>query len=587
MLEHASRRLAAILAADVVGYSRLMGEDEAGTHARLKALRHDLIDPKIATHRGRIVKRTGDGALVEFASVLDAVACAVEVQRALADYNQAVPAAQRLEFRVGINLGDIIVDEGDIFGDGVNVAVRLEGLAAPGGVCVADSVYQLIRNRLELAFEDLGPQQVKNIAEPIRVWRWMSDDVGGGATRTATETVSPALPDQPSIAVLPFDNLSQDPDQDYFSDGLTEDLITDLSQLSGLFVAARHAVFQYKGRTSPPRQVARDLGVGYVLEGSVRRAANRVRINAQLIDAASGFHLWAQRFDRDLEDIFALQDEIAHTIVAALEIQLTPHERQSIARRYTNNLEAYDLYLRARDHQLRRTREGAARARETLEQVIALDPHFAAAYALDAEIHRQEWMYEWRDQEDALDGALELAQKAVRLDDQLPLAHMLLGWVHLWRKEHDHAIAATRRSIELDPNSAEAWVRLGHALDLAGRPEDGIPLIEKAMRLDPHYPYLYRFWLGHAFQSLQRYDEAASAYQQAIDLNPEFFGARLHLVAVLGCTGRSAEARIEAAAVLRLRPSFSIRREAAKLPYKDQAALRRLIDGWRRAGLPE
>jgi adenylate cyclase len=342
-------------------------------------------------------------------------------------------------------------------------------------------------------------------------------------------------------------------------------------------------VFQYKGALAPPQRVARELGVGYVLEGSVRRAANRVRINAQLIDTATGFHLWAQRFDRDLEDIFALQDEIAQTIVAALEIQLTPHERASIAHRYTDNLEAYDLYLRARDHQMRRTREDAAKARETLERAVALDPNFAAAHALNAEIHRQEWMYEWRDPEGALDRAVELAQKAVRLDDQLAYAHMLLGWIHLWRKEHERAIDAARRSVELDPNNAEAWVRLGHALDFAGRPAEGIPLIEKAMRLDPHYPYIYRFWLGHAFQSLRRYDEAAAAYQRAIDLNPEFFGAHLHLVAAHHCRGDATQARAAAAAVIRLRPGFSIRREAAKLPYRDGATLlaprRRLASG--------
>ena len=478
MSERAERRLAAILAADMVGYSRLMGEDEAGTHARLKALRTELIDPTIAAHRGRVVKRTGDGTLIEFASVLDAVQCAVAAQRAIAAHNREIPAAQRLEFRVGINLGDIIVDEGDIFGDGVNVAARIEALAPPGGVCIADNVYQMVRNRLEVAFEDLGEQRVKNIALPVRVWRW---DDSAGTKAISDEIVRAALPsawDKPSIAVLPFDNLSSDPDQDYFSDGLSEDLITDLSQLSALFVASRHAVFQYKGRPAPPRQVANDLGVRYVLEGSVRRAANRVRINAQLIDATTGFHLWAQRYDRDFEGIFALQDEIVGAIVAALEVHLSPRERAGIERRYTDNLEAYDLFLQAREGFWRRTKEGAAQARTALERAIALDPKFPAAHSLFAEICRSEWWYGWRDEEDALDRALELARRGVALDDELPFAHMFLGWIHLWRKEHEQAIAAAKRCLALDPNNAEGHVRLGHMLDMSGRPSEGMPLIE-------------------------------------------------------------------------------------------------------------
>ena len=387
--------------------------------------------------------------------------------------------------------------------------------------------------------------------------------------------------------MLPFDNLSRDPEQDYFSDGLTEDLITDLSQLSGLFVTARHAVFQYKGRTAPPRQVAKDLGVRYVLEGSVRRAANRVRINAQLIDATTGFHLWAQRYDRDFEDIFDLQDEITHTIVAALEVHLTPRERASIERRYTENLEAYDLFLQAREGFWRRTQEGAAQARTTLERAIALDPKFAAAHALLAEICRSEWWYGWRDDEDALDRALELARRGVALDDGLPFAHMFLGWIHLWRKEHDQAIAEAKRCLALDPNNAEGHVRLGHILDQAGRPAEGLPFIETAMRLDPHYPFLYLFWLGHAFHSLERYDEAIAAYRRTISRNPDFFYAHLHLAAAYAQLGRMEEAKAEAAEALRIDPSFSVQRVAQRLPLKDAAALARLVDGMRKAGLPE
>jgi adenylate cyclase len=586
--EQFERKLAAILAADVVGYSRLMGVDEAGTHARLKALRKDFIEPKIAEHRGRMVKLTGDGALVEFASVVDAVQCAVKVQRSIAAHNAGLEPELRIEFRVGINLGDVIIDGDDIYGDGVNVAARLEGLAPPSGVCISDVVHQMVRGRLDVAFEDLGEQQVKNIAQPVRVWRWVNDD--GAAERPASragDLTASALPDKPSIAVLPFDNFSRDPDQDYFSDGLTEDLITDLSQLSGLFVTARHAVFQYKGRTASPRQVAKDLGVRHVLEGSVRRAGNRIRVNAQLIDVATGFHLWAQRYDRDFEDIFDLQDEITHAIVAALQVHLTPRERASIARRYTDDLEAYDLFLQAREGFFRRTQEGAVQARTTLERAITLDPKFAAAYALLAEICRSEWWYGWRDDEDALDRALELARKAVALDDELPFAHMFLGWIHLWRKEHDQAIAEARRCLSLDPSNAEGHVRLGHILDHAGRPAEGIPFIEKAMRLDPHYPFLYIFWLGHAFHSLERYEEAIAAYRRVISRSPDFFYVRHFLAAVYAQLGRMEEAKAEVAEALRMDPGFSGLRVAKRLPLKDPAALARLVEGLRKAGLPE
>ena len=589
--EQFERKLAAILAADVAGYSRLMGADEAGTHARFKALREQLIEPKIAEHRGRIVKLAGDGVLVEFSSVVDAVQCAVEVQQCIAVCNADLEPEQRIELRLGINLGDVIIDGDDIYGDGVNVAARLEGLALPSSVCVSDVVHQMVRGRIDLAFEDLGEQQVKNIAQPVRVWRWINDDSVAKRPLSGTGKVTaPTLPDKPSIAVLPFNNLSRDPDQEYFSDGLTEDLITDLSQLSGLFVTARHAVFPYKTRPATPQEVAKDLGVRYVLEGSVRRAANRVRINAQLIDATTGFHLWAQRYDRDLEDIFDLQDEITRAIVGALEVHLTPREQAGIERRYTENLEAYDLFLQARERYWRRTREGVAQARTTLERAITLDPTFAAAHALLAEIYRSEWWFGWRDEEHALDRALELARKGVALDDSLPFAHMFLGWIHLWRKEHDQAIAAAKRCLALDPNNAEGHARLGNTLELAGRPAEGLPFIETAMRLDPHYPFLYVFWLGNAFHSMQRYDEAVAAYRRVISRTPDFLYVRLFLAAVYAQQGRIDQAKVEAGEALRISGgfgAFSVQRVAQRLPLKDAGALARLVDGMRQAGLPE
>ena len=389
--------------------------------------------------------------------------------------------------------------------------------------------------------------------------------------------------------MLPFDNLSGDPEQEYFSDGLTEDLITDLSQLSGLFVTARHAVFQYKRRPAPPQEVAKDLGVRYVLEGSVRRAANRVRINAQLIDATTGFHLWAQRYDRDLEDIFALQDEITRAIVAALEVHLTPRERAGIERRYTENLEAYDLFLQAREGFWRRTREGAAQARTTLERAIALDPKFAAAHALLAEICRSEWWYGWRDDEAALDRALELAQRGVALDDSLPFAHMFLGWIHLWRKEHDQAIAEAKRCLALDPNSAEGHARLGHISGLGGA-AGGRPSVYRERRCGSIRTIrsLYVFWLGHAFHSLERYDEAIAAYRRTISRNPDFLYARL---ISRRCTPswvawRRPKSEAAAGAAGRAQTSLVLRL-MERLPFKDAAALARLVDGMRKAGLLE
>jgi TolB-like protein/predicted Zn-dependent protease len=402
-----------------------------------------------------------------------------------------------------------------------------------------------------------------------------------------SEAAAPPLPDKPSIAVLPFDNMSRDPEQEYFSDGLTEDLITDLSQLSALSDTSRHATFQYKGRPAPPRQVADDLGVRYVLEGSIRRAANRVRINAQLIDAATGYHLWAQRYDRDLEDIFAVQDEITRAIVAALEVHLTARERARIERRYTDNLEAYDLFLQAREAYWRRTQQGTMQARTTLERAIALDPKFAAAHALLADTYRSAWWYRWSDDEAALDHALELEQRGVALDDGLPFAHMFLGWIHLWRREHDQAIAEAKRCLELDPNNAEGHVRLGHILDMAGRPAEGLPLIEKALRLDPHYPPMYLFWLGHVLYSLERHDEAAAAFRRVASRSPDFYFARYYLAAAYAQQGRIAEAKAEGVQALRLDTSRWPQQRAHDLPLKDAGALARLIEGLHKAGLRE
>ena len=408
------RRLAAIFAADVAGYSRLIGADEEGTLERLMAHRRELIDPKIAEHQGRIVKTTGDGVLVEFASPVKAVRCAIEVQHGMVDRNADVPQEQRIEFRIGINLGDVIVEDGDIYGDGVNVAARLEGIAEPGAVYISRAVRDFVNDQTEMALEDLGEKPLKNIAKPVRVFRIAAPDRAVAAPAAAG---SPALPHKPSIAVLPFANMSGDAEQEYFSDGMTEDLITDLSKISGLFVIARNSSFAYKGQSVKVQEIGRDLGVRFVLEGSIRKAGNRVRITAQLIDAGSGGHLWAERFDRDLTDIFATQDEVVEKIVGALAVTLTQGEEQRLRRRGTANVEAYEFWLRARELLSRSTREAVAQARAMHRRAIELDPHFAAPHAGLALAAISDYVSDWApDPAQALDESERWARRALELE---------------------------------------------------------------------------------------------------------------------------------------------------------------------------
>jgi TolB-like protein/class 3 adenylate cyclase len=382
--ERVERRLAAILAADVAGYSRLMGADEEGTLAQLKAVRKTLVDPTIAAHRGRIVKTTGDGMLVEFASAVDAARCAIEAQRGMAEQNAAVPQDQRIEFRIGIHVGDIIIDDNDIFGDGVNIAARLEGIAEPGGVCISDDAQRQIRGRVDIIFDDMGSQSLKNITEPMRAWRLRIDAKSSASPspKASIETAQPlTLPDKPSIAVLPFQNMSGDPEQEYFADGMVEEIITALSRNHQLFVIARNSSFTFKGRAVDVKQVARDLGVRYVLEGSVRKSGNRIRITGQLIDAASGAHLWADRYDGTLEDVFELQDQVAASVVGAITPSVSQAEMERAKRKPTSSLDAYDYYLRAQAAHWQYTRDGTDQAVGLFERSIALDPQFALAYA--------------------------------------------------------------------------------------------------------------------------------------------------------------------------------------------------------------
>jgi TolB-like protein/class 3 adenylate cyclase/cytochrome c-type biogenesis protein CcmH/NrfG len=481
-----TRRLAAILAVDVVGYSRLMGEDEEGTLTALKAIRRDLSDPKIKEHRGRIVKTTGDGLLVEFASVVDAVRCAVDVQREMALRNTAIPAERRIEFRMGINLGDIIIDGRDIFGDGVNVAARLEALAEPGGICVSRVVRDQVRDKLDFAFEDRGEQQVKNIARPVRVF-----DV-----RTALEnpTMAPDQPaaaplppsERPSIAVLPFQNLSVDPEQEYFADGIVEDIITALSRNRAFFVISRNTTFTYKGSAIDVARVARELGVRYVLEGSVRRAANRVRITAQLIDAANGRHLWADRYDRDLADVFAVQDEIAQTIAGELAPGIISAEMQQARRKDPSQLDAWDRTMRAHWHIRRFTREDLAEARRLLEQAIELDPTNAMALGDLSFAYHFEACFGWdEDVAQTYARAGEAAQRALAIDDGDAHAHSALAIYDLFQGRHEEALRRLRRALDLDPNSAFVRGYLGVSYGFAGDYEAALPALDEAIRLRP------------------------------------------------------------------------------------------------------
>ena len=486
-----NRKLAAILAADVVGYSRLASADEDRTLARLRALRSDLIDPTIAVHNGRVIKRTGDGALVEFRSVVDAVRCAIEVQNGMVERNAGVPQDRRIEFRIGIHLGDVVEEsDGDLMGDGVNIASRLEGVAAPGAICLSEDAYRQVKARLDLSVSDLGNTQLKNIAEPIRVY---SLRVGSAAqAKAAATSESPAAlpstapPPKLSIAVLPFANMSGDAEQEYFADGISEDTITALSKLSQLFVIARNSSFTFKGRNVNVQEVGRSLGVRYVLEGSVRKSGNRVRITAQLIDATTGGHLWAERFDRDLTDIFAVQDDVTQHIVGALALNLTEGEQQRLATEHTDNLEAYDCFLRGREQLWRFTREQNTQARELLQRAIELDPKFASAYAFLAVAHGLDYINRWSTSPStSVEQAEEFATRAVALDDRNPYAHWALGIINLHLRRHDMAIREAERTISLAPNLADGHESLGNALHYSGRSEEALALFRSGDGPEP------------------------------------------------------------------------------------------------------
>jgi adenylate cyclase len=567
------RKLTAMLSADVKGYSRLMREDEVATIETLKAYR-EVMASLIKQHRGRVVDSPGDNVLAEFASVVDAVACAVEVQKDLQARNAELPESRRMEFRIGINLGDVIKEGRRIYGDGVNIAARIEGLAKPGSICLSGTAYDQVENKLPLAFEYLGEQSVKNINKPIRVYR-----VDMERTKADAEVSRELpLPGRPSIAVLPFANMSGDPEQGYFSDGITEEIITGLSKIPRLFVTARHSSFAYKDQPVKVRQIGRELGVHYVLEGSVRKAGDRVRVSAQLIDVMTDKHIWAERYDRELKDIFAIQDEITMNIMIALQVKLTDGEQAALRAKGTENLEAYLKYLQAMEYFREASKEGNVLARQAYQEAIALAPEYASAYAGLALTYLLDLWLGWSaDPAKSLELAMQYAQKCLALDETLSDAHATLGLVHLVMRQWEKAIEACELAVSLNPNAADNIGMLAMALRTVGRVEEALAMLEKAIRLNPMPPDWLLHEFGSCYRLMGRYDEAIAALRRVLDRNPDYLNSRLNLIATYVMSGKEEAARAEAVHVLRQSPDFSVERFLRDFPYKDH----KVIDGLR------
>jgi adenylate cyclase len=589
------RRLAAILAADVAGYSRLMGADEEGTLAALKLLRRELADPKIKEHHGRIVKTTGDGLLIEFASVVDAVRCAVDVQREMTRRNASVAVKRRIEFRIGINLGDIIIERSDIYGDGVNVAARLEALADPGGICVSRVVRDQVRDKLDIAFDDLGEQQVKNIARPIRLYRIRPTAEVGIAAVGPSRSVAAAplaLPEKPSIAVLPFENMSGDREQEYFADGIAEDLITALSRVAWLFVIARNSTFTYKGRAVDVKQVGRELGVRYVLEGSVRKAGSRVRITGQLIDTSTGAHIWADRIDGAMDDIFELQDQVTSKVVGAMAPKLRQSEIARAAHKPTDSLDAYDLFLRALAEVHKMTLDANRAAIHLLQQALAIDPSYAPAAGLVGWCYCMRRVQGWILLTEAEVGeAVRLAKVAIERGQDDPDALWMAG-VTLWLLAGDPATAASviDRALTLDANSAQAWMANGWVQSILNRPDQAIQSLHRAMRLSPLDPLGYNFKAALAFAHAVagRYDEALQWVDQSLREQERFVPAIRYKVALCGHLGRIEDGHEWLRRLLDVRPGLTVAsymREASIYQPREIRAI--FADGFRKAGMPE
>jgi TolB-like protein len=579
------RRLAAILAVDVAGYSRLMGADEEGTHERLKAHFAELVHPKVAEHRGRVVKNTGDGLLSEFPSVVDAVRCALEVQREMIARNAATPAGHRIEFRMGINVGDIIIEASDIFGDGVNIAARLEALAEPGGICLSAAAHEQVRDRLDLAFDDLGEQQVKNIARPVRTYRVAL----GASSRAALPPLS--LPDKPSLAVLPFQNMTGDAEQEYFVDGMVEEITTAIARLPWLFVIARNSAFTYKGKAIDVKQVAQELGVRYVLEGSVRKAGNRVRITGQLIDTTTGAHIWAERFDGALDDIFELQDQVASSVAGAMEPKLRQSEIERASRKPTANLTAYDLYLRALAQSYRLTEDGLAEALVLARQALVIDPSYAPAAALVGWCRVLQRVRGWGalSDEDIAEACL-LARQALEAErDDAETIRQAAWSLFALAGEVAMAAAALDRVLARNPNAARAWSARGIMHALRNEPEAAIEAIERARRLSPFDRHAAGYAANIAVAHLvaRRFEQAIEWADRALHDQPRtVVGMRAKVVA-LAHLGRLDKAGTELSRVLAVQPKGTIAGFREHAHFMAPEVLELYVDGLRLAGLPE
>ena len=584
---HVERRLAAVLAADVAGYSRLMGADEEGTLARLNAHRREFLEPTIAEHRGRIVKRAGDGILLEFGSAVDAIRCAIQTQRGMAQRNAAVPADRRIEIRIGIHVGDIIIEEGDIFGDGVNIAARLESIAQPGGICISEDAHRQVRDKLKIAFDDAGEQQLKNITRPVRVYRIMLGE--DSATRPTAPAL--ALPDKPSIAVLPFQNMSGDSEQDYFADGVVEEIITALSRFRELFVIARNSSFTYKGRAVDVKQVGRELGVRYVLEGSVRKAATRVRITAQLIDAISGVHLWAGRIDGTFDDIFNLEDQVTENVVGAIAPKIEQAEIERTKHKPTDSLDAYDCYLRAMMHFNQWTSESISEALRLFYRAIELDPAFASAHGLAAWCYVRRKLSGWMNNPAQEMAELErLAVRAGKLTNDDAVALFAAGWALVQVDGHAEAGAAMLdRALTLNPNITAAWMVGGWTKIYLGESDKAVEYFAHAIRLNPLDPLVARMHTGIAAAQFLagHYKEAGLLAESALRQHPNDLPLLRVAAASHALAGQMMDAKKNIARICHLDPALRLSRVAALAPCRRPEDVAKYVEGMRKAGLPE